>query len=1141
MVLNIRWVRSLADIVEPVAAWANEQPTGRSLFDPDHLLVPSNGVKAWLVPELAQRVGTRTGNTDGVVANVRVGYLGSLQTFVVPQRYRTVDPWSVESMTGVILGVIAHNPDYAAIIKRCGGALQAARRLAERFDRYHVRRPMMIRAWEAGSPVMAPTTADSFNDGEWRAGDLGQQRWQFELWTSLRDVIGVPSWPVTIASAVQQLRAGNNAVGVPERLMVAGMQSLSLGSVELLEAFGHVSNVDVLLVHPSASLATTWQNDLADTEVRRGALQVRPTDEPVSDQVHPLIFSWLRGSRELQQLVTSQGLSVAAHEPAGNVEATTLLQRIQAAVGGDGSVTKVPHSPDDLSVQVHRCYNLTRQVEVLHDALLHAFCDVPDLAPHEVVIVSPRLSEAAPILEAVFDRTVKVQVGDDVRDVRIPLAIAERELRHVNPGAEFLAQLLQLLTGRFDVASFMAVATSPLVMQHLGVDDDVVSVWQRQIARTRVRWGLSAQQRAATGLAPEAESAHTWKAALERSLLGAALPDDTAAIEMGGVVPLVDVSVDDIDALARLVQVFDAIEQFEMYARGDAQRDIHEWCTLIEHTVVALCGEGDDSSGALELISSLARSTTLIRPDQSTVRTGAVVAFADVAAHLLGDISGVPGFQPFRTGAVTATSLKPLRGVPYRVVCLLGIDDGVFGGGEPESDDLIGHQVFIGDDDPRIDVRRQMLDSVLAAGEQVIITCDGRSIQNNQNIPLTTALAELVDFARDLGVADREKDEGCDIEFLHPRHATSVRNFKIDKVVPGRIWAHGLATRDVAERVGRDRQVSATSRKARVLGPDGVVDYDDLSKFVRSPLEMFMNDVMGINTWVDDSGDPAATIPLDVERRTKRDFIGGYIAGASGAVPGWDKGAYIELARLNGDIPIGAYGDAVIDDMVLLADEIISTAQTYSVTPIAPEPVPVMVSLGDGVSLRGNIAHVQNAEQLVGVVKSSKTYTYDLTEAALRLMVLAASGADIRRAVTVHAHDKGQLTAQARMVYLGPDVDASEASDRLLQLVNLMARASTTPVPSFGTTVDKIFKDPARLDLEAGKAEFDKWVRGDKFKSSLERRIYGDAPRFSDIFDLNGPVIAFWAELHGVLHLTTKKADGFAGKLPHANTHRGVF
>jgi exodeoxyribonuclease V gamma subunit len=1133
----------LDDVVDPVAEWVNAAPQGRPLFSTEQLLLPSNGVKAWLLPELARRVGARPGKEDGVVANVQVGYLGSLTKFIVPHRHRDIDPWSVESMTAVLLGLIVGDASLSSFVQRAGGELRAAARLAERFDRYHARRPMMIRAWDKGSPVMSPTTADSFNDGEWRPADLGDQRWQFDLWCRMRDIIGVAPWPVQIEAAVQQLRRGENIVGVPGRLMVAGMQSLSLSAVELLDAFGHVSDVEVLLVHPSPALAQSHLAFTSSLAVRRGALQLRPADEDLPTDVHPMVHSWLRGARELQELLASQGLEAGAHEPHGAVVTPSLLGRVRTAIETGGLGERVPRADDDLSIQVHRCYNLTRQVEVLHDALLHAFRDIDGLAPHEVLIVSPRLVEAAPVLEAVFDRTVSVETADGRTEVRIPLAVAERELRSVDPAVEFLASLLELMTGRFDVSAFLAVAASPLVARHLGIDVETIAVWQRQIARTRVYWGLSAEQRTAAGLAPEAASAHTWKSAVERALLGAALPDTLPAIELGDVVPLADVGADDIDALSRLVQVFDAIEALESAIRIDPRREIVEWCDALEATVIALCGTDDKVSKAFEMIEALAATTILRRPDGTSTAVGAAVPFSQVAAHLLAGVSGVPGHQPLRTGAVTATSLMPLRGVPYRVVCLLGIDDGVFGGGEVESDDLAGRQVFIGDDDPRIDARRQFLDAVLAANERVIITCDGRSIQNNATIPLTTALAEFVDFTRRHGAGERGDGEGSDIEFLHPRHATSLRNFFPGGVVPGRIWSHSTSVRDVAGKVGAVAAPKTADVTVVQAGTANVVDLESLVKLVQSPLEMFVNDVLDISTWVEDAGIDQAVIPLGVDRITKRNFIDGYLVGRCTAGSSFDPNVHRDLARLNGDIPVGAYGEAVVAELQTLAESLVAVATTYALDPVPADATPILVALSAGSVLKGSIPHLQTAGQLIGVVKGSKSYDRDHLKLGVRLLAAAAAGLGVRHGITVHEHKDKEKAGQAiaRLVYLGDTIDTAEATRRLDELVQLHAAACAMPMPTFGGTVKAIFADPDNPNIEAGREKFNSFVRSADYATSLERRIHGAAPDFDVIFAPHGPVVSFWDRFHGVFHFTKRKAENLPGKMPHGGSHWGIL
>jgi exodeoxyribonuclease V gamma subunit len=570
---------------------------------------------------------------------------------------------------------------------------------------------------------------------------------------------------------------------------------------------------------------------------------------------------------------------------------------------------------------------------------------------------------------------------------------------------------------------------------------------------------------------------------------------------------------------------------------------VAEWCGDIERAVISLCGDGDRVTGAFELLGELTSSTTVPTPDGSPRQLGAAVPFAEVASHLLGQISGIPGHQPLRTGAVTATSLMPLRGVPYRVVCLLGIDDGAFGGGELESDDLIGRQVFIGDDDLRIDSRRQLLDAVLAAGDRVIITCDGRSIQNNAIIPLTTALAEFVDFARRHGAGERDDNAGSDIEFLHPRHATSTRNFVEGGIIPGRVWAHGIGVRDVADKVGSDAApVPATTSVAPAPTPS-VVDLASIASFVKSPLEMFVKEILGISTWKEDHAPDEAVIPFAADSRTQRAFVDSYIAGKAGAMPGWTPQSHAQVARLNGNVPIGAYGDAEIEAMQTLAESIITTCQTHSVLPIPPDATPVVVPVVDGLVIKGSIPHLQVTEQLIGVVRSSKYYDRDHAEIGVQLLAAAAVGLGVRHGITVHQHNgsgKGDQ-AQSRLVYLGDTIDSAEATRRLAELIELRGLASVIPMPAFNDTVDAIFADPANPEFDKGRVRFDRFVGSDDFADSLERRIYGNEPDFAAIFDPKGPVIDFWSRFHSVFHFTRGKANGLPGKLPHGNSHWGIL
>ena len=120
---------------------------------------------------------------------------------------------------------------------------------------------------------------------------------------------------------------------------------------------------------------------------------------------------------------------------------------------------------------------------------------------------------------------------------------------------------------------------------------------------------------------------------------------------------------------------------------------------------------------------------------------------ADVRRLLADRIKGVSRRPDFFRGGITVSSLTPLRWLPFRVICILGLDEaGTSGGsGVIDGDDLAASAPLVGDHDPRSEVRQALLEAVLAAGDHLVITRTGHNIRTNQEVPGATVLAELRD------------------------------------------------------------------------------------------------------------------------------------------------------------------------------------------------------------------------------------------------------------------------------------------------------------------------------------------------------------------------------------------------------------
>ncbi len=1102
--LNISFVESLADIVTPVVQYLNTSVSERDLFDVDHIIVPNAGVRAWLLQQIASHVGTSSFGNDGIAANVSIKYLGELDA-LIGRRTMGADPWAVGPLSMTVLSVInKHTGSFTAHIDRLGGGLKAARLMSDRFDKYHARRPSMIVEWEAGRPNLAPVVGDVVGNGEHTieatpldASDV----WQYDLWRLVREEVDAQPWPVMVEEMLSNPALLADA-DLPPRILVVGLQSLSVRHVRALQLLSHHVAVDVVLIHPSPALATQWAVDASRVPVSVGVAPLPIRVSSFDDNVDSMVSMWLRGAHDAQMVLASQGVSPAVQNLAGITDSNDLLHSLQNSVRLGVAIDSKFES-GDRSFQVHRAHNLGRQVEIARDAILHAFHDIENLEPHEVVVICADVETASPLLEAAFSR--------EVGGKPLPFIVADRGLRQVDDGASLLNNLLTVVTGRFSITDIMTVATSPLVMQKFGASADDVASWYRLIDRTRIRWGASAEHRNRLGV-DSVVSAHTWVAGLQRALVGALLPDAEPDIDFGGAVPLPDLDAADLESVGRLSAIVSAMSLLEVLANTTVELPFIEWADSVQATLESLAvsnkGELDD---ALEAIDTLRGYVTDARGIDIESLT---VTFEHFVEQLQEQISSAPGRQPLRTGAITATSAVPLRGVPFKVVCLLGFDEGTMRDGETEGDDLVSRQSFMGDIDSRIDQRRSILDAVCAASHRVVITCNGRSIKNNAEVPLITPLAELLDLCGRCGVPEYDNNKGfLKVEYQHPRHFSSPRNFIEGEIVPGMVWSHDdVALRSITETHGKTQAAieadvaAARMAEAGAEEPYRVITPRELDAFMKDPLSAFVRSGLGISTWNDAEDDEPATIPLELSQK-EIGFLRGNLASA--VQSGFVSQHWITVNSAVGNIPLGAYGSELSEELVGRVDELSQVASDWGID--LDEMIPYEIRLPYvGGEVAGNLMVYPAAENHIALVDLSKVSVEKVKDLqakmGLQLLLLLAMGYSVDGGIVVVVDRKGSDEKVVwHYVQLDPSMTKESAQMRVHQMAGLFEEAVKHPFPKFGNTAKQFFKEEINKAISAFQSfvSFNLELEDGKNFSYLgkaESLVFGLEPKFEQFF-----------------------------------------
>jgi len=822
---------------------------------PEWLAVPSDGMRRWLTLELARHLGASgDGASDGIAANIVRAYPGDLRGAVLAmdRPEGQPDPWRIERMVWPVMEAMARADGEFGLPtglvalegQREGASLYAkARRVADLFDRYHLHRPDMVQQW----------AVDRLVDGAGRSLEE-HAVWQARLWRRVRDRIGEPSPPERLPLALERLAAGHELLDLPPRLVLFGFTLLPAGEfLDVARAVAVSREVHVFMLEPTHF----DPEQLLLTSPRPADESVRPRsgDTTASVAHHPLLRSWGRLHRETAvQLadVQAEGVPVQRVEEDPVTAPDTFLGRLQR----DLRANRAPEAslgadPGDDSVRFHACFGATRQVEVLRDGILHLLARPgSDLTEDDIVVLCPSLDRFAPLIEAAFGRSVPATTAsvtgagaDAVVDGTrhgapgLRYRLADRSIRTSNPVLSAASALLELVAGRFDVDSVLEFLSLTPVRERFGFDDDNLGVISEWVEATNVRWGVDPAQRERLGL-PGSVVTNTWAAAVDRLLVGSAVLDEDLRLAIGDVAPY-GVEGEDVETAGSLAAAVGCLA--ELAAETPTARPLVEWVERIGRTCSALFASERDQGWqveALERILGEILDSSVLGGEPSSVALG----FGDVWKLLDERLDDKVGRADFFRGGITVTSLTPLRWVPFRVVCLLGMDQSAFGTDGSAGDDLSALAPLIGDRDPRGEARETLLEAVLAAQDHLVVVREGHDVRTNQPVPRAVPTAELFESLLASVAPGARADVAESLEIDHPRQAYDERCFEPGRLVPSAPW--GFDRDELAGALARRSQ--AIQRPVFLEEPIGgvtsdVIELSALHAFLRNPTAAFFS------------------------------------------------------------------------------------------------------------------------------------------------------------------------------------------------------------------------------------------------------------------------------------------------------------
>lgn len=790
---------------------------------PETLLVPSQGMQRWLAFTLAQE--------QGIAANLDFQLPSSFMWQLVRRAFPELplrSPLDCEPLAWRVLRELPLLQVEVAALHRhwqaadARGRFELASRVADVFDQYLVYRPDWILGWEQG-----------------RLFGLGpDEAWQAALWRAMAGR-GAPHRARLLQEFAARLAAGEVA-GLPERLTLFGVSSLPPAIWELLQRLGEHHEVDVFLLNPSQEY---WG------QLRRGDGE---------ESGHPLLAALGQQGRDFIASVVASG----AHEPVGGeafvtpasdtllgvLQADLLAQRLRAPE------EKVALRAEDRSVQVHACHSALRELEVLHDQLLMLFEQDPTLQPDDVLVMCSDIERYAPLADAVF--------GTRADPAAIPYTIADRRLEAEEPLLRHFAELLALPGSRFEAERVLGLLEAPALRARFELDESDLPLVRRWCEELHLRWGRDAADRRKRGLPEDAPL--SWRDGLARLLAGFALPvglAPAADLRFAGLAPAdLVLSVSQAQVMARLVAFVEALLHWEQ--RLSAPRTLAAWADTLDALVDACFSETADSREALACLHATAAE---LREQAALAEDAGVHDFGVVSTWLKRQLKGLESRHGFLSGAVTICAMVPLRSLPFRVIAVLGLDDGVFPRQQKAAPfDLVAKHGRPGDRSRRLDDRYLFLETLMAARQVLYLSYVGASDVDGSLRAPSPLLAELLDQVARTVADEASKAASRRLVTRHPLQPFSPRYFQ------DRLFADGHF-KDNGSLFSFEPRLAAASRVVAAQGQGGAdlpgaifssdlpppdpglleVTLPRLERFLRHPARFFLRERLGVQLPMD--------------------------------------------------------------------------------------------------------------------------------------------------------------------------------------------------------------------------------------------------------------------------------------------------
>lgn len=794
-----------------------------SPLQPEIVVVRNKGMERWLKQELARQ--------HRICANVQFPFPEAFGQQIFRKLFpklptqsgleRDSLSWRIMATLPELLGHEAFTPlrHYLEGAADDRKIVQLAVKIANLFDQYLVFRTDMIASWDRGAgtdwqPILWRTVAAGF--AETHAAALWRQ-------------------------AGRLLHDDAGSFAFPERISIVGVSALPPFYLDLFAGLARGTQVNLFLLQPSQE----YWGDITSAREGERILRRRKTPDAEAFQLHleagnRLLASMGYLGRDFLKLLLDAGDWIP-HEDFTEPGHDTLLRTIQSDIlhlhdrGKGDDAPRMPIAPSDQSIAIHSCHSPLREMEVLYDQMLDWFQNDPSLAPRDIVVMTPEIESYAPFIQAVFGSP-----EDDAR--AIPFTVADRGARGQSQVIDTFLRVLDLPNTRLGAATVLGLLETPSVRERFELAEGDLPLIRQWIDDTNIRWGIDGEHRAQFDL-PNLDG-NTWRHGLNRLLLGYSLPR-RGSETFESILPHDPIEGEAAAVLGRFAAFAEKL--FAAVATLTEPRPLSDWAACGAQLIQDFFAASEDAAPELQTIRE---ALAALRRQEEAAGYRAPISLAVLLERLRPVLEEDLYNTGFLNGGVTFCGLKPMRSIPFKVVCLVGMNDNTFPRPTHQlSFDLMAREPRLGDRSTREDDRYLFLETLLSARDRLHLSYVGQSVRDDSEAPPSVLISELLDYIdQGFSVGDSEPS-GANQSSTTALRERLVTKHRLQAFSPeyftgaSRLFSYSRENCEASETMRRARRTPTPFVSTLLAAPEpasNIIRLDDLAQCFANPAAFFL-------------------------------------------------------------------------------------------------------------------------------------------------------------------------------------------------------------------------------------------------------------------------------------------------------------